>query len=303
MGKKRKQRKASDQKMSKRIFITDEFKEECLVDFKKMLESTKAADGKISFSKILAYSNRSASLYFDVMAWNKMKSLIKSFSTEVAWHGIAERLGDESNDEYIIRDIFVYPQVVTGAHVDTDQAEYENWLEALPDEQFNRLRMQGHSHVNMSVTPSGVDAQNQGNILNTLRDDDFYIFMIWNKKGDSHIEIYDYKKNVLFEEKDISTGLYDPNRTDISAFVAGAKAVVTEQKYTPPTQSGTYNYQNQRYGAKTGSKPRLKPYELEESGKTKSSSKSKYSMYDDDDAYSCSGYYDEYGNYRLYSYR
>ena len=39
----------------------------------------------------------------------------------------------------------------------------------------------GHSHVNMGTSPSSVDLNHQEEILRMLGDNDFYIFMIWNK--------------------------------------------------------------------------------------------------------------------------
>ena len=87
----------------------------------------------------------------------------------MAW--CAERC--EEKDTYLISDILVYPQEVTGSTVTTDQNEYEMWLMKQEDDVFNNIRMQGHSHVNMSTSPSSVDLNLYDGILSQLDSDMF----------------------------------------------------------------------------------------------------------------------------------
>lgn len=185
---------------SKPIKLTPVIIDEIREEFMKYLKGGKIQDGKISFNKNLSSTERKATVFFTETAWNKMQALIREFDKEVAWHSIASRIGDDlSKDEYLISDILVYPQEVTGATVTTDQQKYQNWLMQHDDETYNNIRCQGHSHVNMAVVPSGVDLQFYESILSQLNDDMFYIFMIWNKKGDRTIKIYDLAKNILFD--------------------------------------------------------------------------------------------------------
>lgn len=195
--------------MSKPIKITDEFRAAALREFAEALSRMRMTDGRISYSKPLEDSSRRATVCFTPEAWMKMYMLVMSFDKEVAWHGVATRGEDPEKDEYIISDILVYPQKVTSATVETDQEEYENWLYDLPDEVFNNLRMQGHSHVNMSTSPSGVDTNHQGKIMQQLDDDMFYIFMIWNKSLSKWIKIYDFSKNTMFESADVDVKILD----------------------------------------------------------------------------------------------
>ena len=191
--------------MSRPIKMTQAYMDECRQDFEKALQLTKLADGKLTFTKTFSIADRKAVLYFTANAWAKMTALIRDFDKEVAWHGVASRGEDESKDEYIISDIVVYPQTVSGATVEMDTEEYAKWLmDNADDERFENIHMQGHSHVNMVPNPSSVDLNHQEEILNMLGDDDFYIFMIWNKSLSNNIKIYDLKKNVLFEDKDIT---------------------------------------------------------------------------------------------------
>lgn len=224
--------------MSRPIKMTQAYLDECRSDFEKALQLTKLADGKLSFTKTFTIGDRKAQVYFTELAWAKMTALVRDFDKEVAWHGVANRGEDESKDVYIISDIVVYPQTVSGATVEMDTEEYAKWLmENADDERFEHIHMQGHSHVNMAPNPSSVDLNHQEEILNMLGDDDFYIFMIWNKSLANNIKIYDLKKNVLFEDKDIT---YEHEQGDIDEFIKRAKEMVKPKTYTPP--ANTYQY-------------------------------------------------------------
>lgn len=232
--------------MSKNIKITDESLNEVRKAFEEALSTGKFSDGKITFTKTLGIVNRKATVFFTELAWLKMQTLIREFDKEVAWHGIAKRGEDASKDEYYITDILVYPQEVTGATVSTDQEKYQMWLMNHDDEVFNNIRMQGHSHVNMGVTPSSVDTSLYDRILEQLDDDMFYIFMIWNKRKEKTIKIYDLAKNILFDTSDVTVEVLDDG-TGIEKFLKDAKDAVKDKPTTPTTtyQSpyrGSYGY-------------------------------------------------------------
>lgn len=225
--------------MSKPIRMTDEHRRQILQEFATSLQGAKLADGKISFIKTFTLEKQKATVYFTASAWTKMVMLIKEFDKEVAWHGVAYRSEDESKNEYYITDILVYPQEVTGATVNTDQERYQTWLYQHDDEVFNNIRMQGHSHVNMGVSPSGVDTTHQEQILEQLEDDMFYIFMIWNKSFNHYFKVYDMKKNILFESGDVDVKIADGG-IGLDEFIKSAKDMVKNKGYTPGTYAG-YN--------------------------------------------------------------
>lgn len=233
--------------MSKVIKLTEEQLEECRRDFDIALNTTKLCDGKVSFSKTISCPKAEATLYFDPLAWRKMQKLIKEFNKEIAWHGVAYRGDNGDNHEYYISDILVYPQKVTGATVNTDQEKYQDWLYSHDDEVFNNIRMQGHSHVNMGVTPSSVDETHQAKILDQLEDDMFYIFLIWNKSNSKFIKIYDLAKNILFETNDVTVKILDDG-SGIDEFLENAKEMVDE---TTVQYSGAYSGHGYNYGYNT----------------------------------------------------
>lgn len=221
--------------MSKIITITDETLREIATDFIESIRGTKFPDGKITYSKNFGAIDRKATLQFTPTAWIKQDALVRECNKEVAWHGIAKRVGDENDDVYVIEDILVYPQVVTGATVETDQEEYQTWLMNQEDDVFNNIRMQGHSHVNMGTTPSSVDTSLYERILGQLEDDMFYIFLIWNKQNSKTIKIYDIKKNILFETNDIKVEILG----GVSTFLEESKKLVKDRPAVTPLPTPT----------------------------------------------------------------
>ena len=67
----------------------------------------------------------------------------------------------------------------------------------------------------------------------------FYIFMIWNKRGEKTIKIYDLAKNILFDGTDVTVEVQDDG-TGMSAFLAEAKKMVQDKK--PAVQTTTNGY-------------------------------------------------------------
>lgn len=123
----------------------------------------------------------------------KMNYLIEQYTTEVAWHFLVET---HPNNIYVISDVLIFPQNVTSVTANGTDNEYEVWIASQPDEVFDKLRGHGHSHVNMGVTPSGVDENYYADLMTHVKD--FYITLIRNKSGANHIRFYDVKNNIVF---------------------------------------------------------------------------------------------------------
>ena len=218
------------------IFLVEADKEELLAEFKQLLEG-KLDDGKIEIRYKYEYKDQrpKAKILYTPKAWAKMKILIQDFSGEVGWHGIVDR---KSDNEFLVSDIVVYKQSVTGATVTTKEEEYDAFIrefqEAHLDEMLegrkNMLNFHGHSHVNMEVSPSSTDindrAMKMGNQM-----DGFYIFTIQNKSGKMNNWIYDYDNNIMYEPGDIiSDVVFDDGL--LSDFLVGARRLVTENTWT-----------------------------------------------------------------------
>lgn len=135
-------------------------------------------------------------------AYVRMLELINQSPVECSWHGLVETAGNK----YYITDILVFPQRNSATATTTDEKEFAEWQTKLimdPKFPIEKLRMHGHSHVNMNVFSSGVDDQYQKDLITKVDDGDFYIFLIMNKKMEMCAFIYDFKQQVMFETADI----------------------------------------------------------------------------------------------------
>lgn len=184
----------------------------------------------LKVNPMVSRDDRKSHLIFSPEAYIKTKALVEYFTTEVQWHGIVERIKDSSN--FRVHDIMIFPQTVTSATVDADQEEYEKWLDGLSCDEFNALRLHGHSHNTMGVTPSSTDREYRKKLISsmgtpTCDDDPFYIFMIFNNKGEWSAEIYDIKNNALFSSADNEIILEVPMNNDtLTSFLEGAREMV-----------------------------------------------------------------------------
>ena len=254
--------------MAKKIFATEteiaEFlrsaQAQLLVEsrnLKKRKFQNDQADGvTLNFKLKEVKDDRKATITFSAQAYMKIFALVHTYSTEVEWHGVVERT---AADAFYIKDILIFPHKVTGATVISDQTEYEKWLDTLDNDTFNALRFHGHSHVNMGVTPSEVDMTYRHNILNNFgtpsaTSDLFYIFLIFNKKGDISGEIYDLQNNALYSKStntdEINIVVEDCDW--LTDFLDEAKRVVTESYSYNNTEFGSGGYNGGNYGGSYG---------------------------------------------------
>lgn len=249
--------------MSRPIRLTEDLMKKAIEEFRASLAGMKMSNGKVSYTKSFTYEeDEKAKILFDPLAYAKMLQLVVAFDTEVAWHGVGERLDD---NVYRISDIVVYPQDVTTGTVEMDPAEYGKWeqkliLEHMDDERYLSFIMQGHSHVNGGTSPSDTDVKHQEAILSHMTEDSrngVYIFLIWNKRFEHFSKIFDLKTNTLYEDKDIEYGIYADN-FDMKAFLEDARGKVKKKVYQAYQQYGgqqwnrhqTYNGQSSyQYGA------------------------------------------------------
>ena len=172
----------------------------------------------------------------------KMQALVGNHDKEIAWHGTVKQLPETMH--FIIEDVFMYPQRVSAATVDADEETYGQWL-IKNFEKINTMRMQGHSHVNMGVSPSGTDLQYYQTLLDQV--DDYYIFLIMNKSGSVHIRFYDVAHNVLFTEVPIKMWVNDAIMDFKAWSIEEIKENIVLPKVIPPVNSKKENTQEDFY--------------------------------------------------------
>lgn len=140
-------------------------------------------------------------VYITTQAYTKMRMLVDKTTTEIGWYGTVTKVPGLTG-VYVIEDIIVYPQKVTGAtceQLDDKMFEFEM---SLTTDQVNHKRFHGHSHVNMGTTPSGVDEQFYHDILTQVTD--FFIVTVTNKRNEYTTRFYDMEHNILFTDVPIS---------------------------------------------------------------------------------------------------
>ena len=201
------------------------------VDVKEILEQY-IADKQLEEPKI----------YITAEAYVKLRKLVDDTTTEIGWYGTVTKMpGFES--VFVIDDILVYPQTVTGATcVQDDDRVFEFELN-LSTDQVNRKRFHGHSHVNMGVTPSGVDEQFYQDILTQV--DDYFIIMITNKSGAYYTRFYDMQNNILYTGIPVQVML--DNGIALEHWYDDAtQNNIKEHTYTAPIKPGAdkKNFQN-----------------------------------------------------------
>ena len=235
----------------KPIVLTQEAKDNALAMFQKLLnEATGDSDLKINITTdtlLQEQGIQKPTVYITTPAYVKMMSLIKSSDKELAWYGTVSRV----LHNYLIEDIYVYPQTVTSSTVDADEVKHAKWLMELSDDTINKLRFQGHSHVNMTASPSGRDTTNWQKFANILKPGEFYILCIGNKQGAFYWTIYDTAVNVYFENKDITMAVVDDKGNSIQTWAEDS----IKKHITVETQTVFAGFRNGAVPVKTNVKP------------------------------------------------
>jgi len=124
------------------------------------------------------------------LAWNKIQYLVQTCEKEVGWLGTVQ----ETDTGYLIEDIYVPEQTVTGAETDIEAAAMVELAMILDDP--DTLYYWGHSHVSMGVCPSAQDENQTAEYLNHLT---IFIRGIYNKHGASKVDVFDTDQMVVHE--------------------------------------------------------------------------------------------------------
>lgn len=164
--------------------------------FNKINEKTKVEYSEMSLPKI----------FISKKATNKMLIYIDECSKEVGWLGTVE----QHKDIYLIDDVMLFEQEVSSVTTDIDEGDLSkfasNKMEELGAEEgsnlLNSVKMWGHSHVNMGVTPSSTDDKSMEMFGESGHD--FFIRLIANKKGVMKIDLFDYERGIVFYNLDFS---------------------------------------------------------------------------------------------------
>lgn len=129
----------------------------------------------------------------------KMQLYVDQCNDEIGWLGTADLYADDDGRVIVIEDTFLPKQEVHSTTTElTPEGLEEIAMELLSkpdgDKIWNRMRMWGHSHVNMGTSPSGQDDKQMKEFSNIGHD--WFVRLIANKKGDIRVDFYDYKMGI-----------------------------------------------------------------------------------------------------------
>lgn len=179
-------------------------------------------------------------LYFLKQAFDKMRLYVELCEDEIGWLGYVEKLQDDQG--YVVTDVFLLDQEVHGATTELSPdaiIKYYNELDDAGRENFlNKCRIWGHSHVNMSPSPSGQDDTQGAELSKDVND--FYIRLITNKKGEYNITFYD--KTIKAKVTTDEIVLYNPEGNELRKQIQQEiKDKVKRKTYTAVSTLPSYN--------------------------------------------------------------
>lgn len=138
-------------------------------------------------------------IIIDKNALIKMEIYINSTNNEIGWLGTAFKEGDN----IFIKDVFLFEQEVHSTTTEITPeglAKFAEDLLAQPNgvEIWNSVKVWGHSHVNMSVHPSGQDNTQ----METFADGkhDWFVRIIGNKKGEMRVDLYYFDQGIAYKD-------------------------------------------------------------------------------------------------------
>ena len=213
--------------------IIDKFNEDCHKNITTFEYTQK--DVKDFLEGLTKTTVKKPTLLIDETAYTKMYELVKQSPIELQWHMMVKR--DLENNTYTIYDILLFPQTNSGTSTTTDQDEFAKWQSNLiqdMDFPLEELRGHGHSHVNMNVYSSGIDDAYQMDLITKVKDGDYYVFLVLNKRMEMYALIYDFHQQIIFDTDDIDIQIISHDGENIKSWCSEQiKKYCKKHKYSP----------------------------------------------------------------------
>jgi len=134
-------------------------------------------------------------VFYTPVAWQQIQLIVATCKKEVAWIG----LGDETQrDIWLIDEIILLPQEVSAMECEFEDDAVADWAEEMlkAGKDTTRWVLWGHSHVDMTVTPSATDVEQARLYLNCPK----FICAIHNKHGNINTDVYNSDEGVWFDD-------------------------------------------------------------------------------------------------------
>ena len=154
-------------------------------------------------SKVKVLDKCLPKIYLDYNAYQKMKLYIDKNDDEVSWLcTVKDSINKQNQLEITITDTLMFEQTVSSVETEvTDEGMNQLANELLKQadgmEIWNSIKAWGHSHVNMSVSPS-VQDETQMELFSD-HGHDWFVRIIANKKNDWRVDLYRYDLGIIYE--------------------------------------------------------------------------------------------------------
>lgn len=99
--------------------------------------------------------------------------------------------------KFTITKLFLVPQENCSAvHCETDEVRLAKLYASMPIDEIRRIRLHGHSHVNMACNPSPDDVNNTKKFVESVSD--FALQIIVNLRNEYTLNLFDYKTKLEY---------------------------------------------------------------------------------------------------------
>jgi hypothetical protein len=197
--------------------------------------------------KLFVMNSNHPDIRFTVESLITIEQAVQQNGLEITLYGFV----DELNGSYVIRDVFIPKQEVSGASVDVSSStrlDILQWmLDTRPGDRC-KMRFWCHSHVHMDVSPSGVD---KDDCMKSIKEQGggYFIRAIANKKGEMSVALYDSSKNIYIEDCDwsmdiggLESQIAEKVKSDIEKNVLGKSYNCTGVTNLSVDDSGQYEW-------------------------------------------------------------
>lgn len=199
-------------------------------------------------AKTVTFLDNRYELYVLPEARQKMEMYCDLSDGEIGWLAFVEKF---DNVGFLITDCVLLKQEVHSSTTEIDPTALLEFWDKTPPEKQSQIKLWGHSHVNMSPTPSGQDDSQ----MEYFKDGNpWFIRLITNKKREYHIDIYDYEHGLKIHMDQADLLTYNPEASELRKKIeAEIKEKVTQKTYVissskEPTPTKKYDYGYSSYG-------------------------------------------------------
>lgn len=168
----------------------------------------------------------------EMMAY--IEEIVRQSVDEVSW---VMEVVEKDNFVYEVEGVYIPTQKVHATTTEFTGEDIMKLCEEEPEFSPEKWRGWGHSHVNMSVSPSGQDESQMLDFAKAC--DDFFVGMIHNKQGQFFCWLVDHKRKILF--KDVYVNVISQYKEEIKKLL---KDRVSKLQYQQKAGFHKNNHQN-----------------------------------------------------------